>query len=67
MARCPVDLTNCCDDLCYGGGCLKGGGEMLDFCQLCKQWHSPEDEFDICTYDDDDYELEDDDGANVSA
>lgn len=34
---CPKDLKPCCDDLCYGGGCLAMGGyPMLERCQFCK-------------------------------
>lgn len=22
MAICPFDMKSCCDDLCYGGGCI---------------------------------------------
>lgn len=33
MAICPRDMKPCCDDLCYGGGCLWLGGEaMLERC-----------------------------------
>lgn len=26
---CPKDLKPCCDDLCYGGGCLAMGGYLV--------------------------------------
>jgi hypothetical protein len=33
MAICPADMKPCCDDLCYGGGCMRLGGEsMLERC-----------------------------------
>jgi hypothetical protein len=57
MALCPVDGKGCCDDLCYGGGCIRGGGEMLHFCHICEQYHDDEDSFDECDGgDDDDFE-----------
>ena len=39
MQVCPIDLRPCCDDICYGAGCLRGGGEdMIQICHLC---HKP--------------------------
>lgn len=36
MAFCPATLKPCIDDLCYGGGCLRlGGEEMLTPCSGC--------------------------------
>jgi hypothetical protein len=36
MAYCPADNLPCIDDLCYGNGCLKLGGEpMLTPCLGC--------------------------------
>jgi len=33
MAICPATLKGCCDDICYGSGCLKLDGEpMLERC-----------------------------------
>lgn len=32
MAYCPVDMTACVDDLCYGGGCIESGESMLVRC-----------------------------------
>ena len=32
---CPKDLKGCCDDLCYGGGCIEGAGPMLNACADC--------------------------------
>lgn len=32
---CPADLKPCCDDLCYGGGCLLNGEEMIPPCAKC--------------------------------
>jgi hypothetical protein len=50
MALCPVSGTPCCDDLCYGGGCLESGEErlpMLHKCGACGYHHSDEDECDV--------------------
>ncbi len=52
---CPIDLKGCCDDLCYGGGCLRGGGAMVYKCN-CGQYVSDDDHSDcMCepTYEDD--------------
>lgn len=32
---CPKDGKPCCDDLCYGGGCLYGGGPNFPLCPAC--------------------------------
>lgn len=33
---CPATRKGCCDDLCYGGGCLRMHGEsMLIRCDGC--------------------------------
>lgn len=58
MALCPIDGKGCCDDLCYGGGCIRGGGGMLHFCHICEQYHDDEDSFDEC---DGDYEDDEED------
>lgn len=29
---CPADGSACCDDLCYGGGCIETGEPMLVRC-----------------------------------
>ena len=33
MAICPADFKPCVNDICYGGGCLKCGESMLDYCR----------------------------------
>ena len=38
---CPVDGHPCCDDICYGSECLRGGGEMLDRCERCNGLFEP--------------------------
>lgn len=36
MRICPATGQVCIDDLCYGGGCLKGDGEpLLGVCDEC--------------------------------
>lgn len=55
MSRvCPKDLRGCCDDLCYGGGCLRmHGAEMVELCKVCGQ---PDGEFaSLCRCLDDEY------------
>jgi hypothetical protein len=38
MAICPADGHPCIDDLCYGGGCLRLGGEPMRVpCPGCGQ------------------------------
>lgn len=38
MAICPKDLKPCCDDICYGSGCmLLPGVSMLTHCSGCGQ------------------------------
>ena len=32
---CPKTLKPCCDDLCYGSGCLATGSEMIPTCGKC--------------------------------
>ena len=33
---CPKDLKGCCDDLCYGSGCMQmDGAPMLNACADC--------------------------------
>ena len=34
---CPATGGGCCDDLCYGGGCLMTGEEMLPICDNCRK------------------------------
>lgn len=37
MSLCPANGRPCCDDLCYGGGCMKMDGyPMLERCDFCK-------------------------------
>lgn len=60
MAMCPVDGKPCCDDLCYGGECLRGGGEMWHLCNACGKYHDDADEYNLCEAEDDgDYRDED--------
>ena len=34
--RCPKDGSACCDDLCYGSGCMQMDGyAMLVECDVC--------------------------------
>ncbi len=36
MSICPHDKEPCCDDLCYGSGCLRMNGyPMLHRCVIC--------------------------------
>lgn len=36
MSICPKDYKPCCDDLCYGSGCLAMNGyPMLTCCPVC--------------------------------
>ena len=54
MAICPKTMTGCCDDLCYGGGCLKMPGVMpMTQCAGCGQLVSIDgmDELDECECD----------------
>lgn len=57
MAICPATLKPCIGDLCYGGGCLRlGGEEMLVPCNGCGKlvgMHGGND--DDCECDTDDY------------
>ncbi len=59
---CPADLKPCIDDLCYGGGCLRMGGEtMLSPCYVCGNL-IPSDGSEPCDCDGEpEYEPEDDD------
>ena len=44
---CPKDMRPCCDDLCYGGGCLAmDGAPMLYRCDGCGAWISDDDMID---------------------
>ena len=47
---CPKDMQPCCDDLCYGGGCLMmDGAPMLHKCLGCNAWISDDDTMDcVC-------------------
>ena len=62
---CPFDKRPCCDDLCYGGGCLRMDGEaMLDRCDECGQTVSSEELTltglgDDCRRDDEYWDLDD--------
>ena len=52
---CPKDGKPCCDDLCYGGGCLElEGAPMLYRCPGCGVLISDEDDLD-CTCEPYDY------------
>lgn len=55
MALCPVDGKGCCDDLCYGGGCVRMDGyPMLQVCPICKGTIDEQDPLcGTCTCDDD--------------
>lgn len=33
---CPVDFKTCIDDICYGAGCIRAGGDMLTRCDKCR-------------------------------
>lgn len=37
MGICPVDFKPCCDDICYGAGCLRtrGAESILTRCDGC--------------------------------
>ena len=44
---CPKDMRVCCDDLCYGGGCLAmDGAPKLYKCDGCGAWISDDDMMD---------------------
>ena len=60
MGICPVDQKPCCDDLCYGGECLRGGGEMWFKCASCGKYHADEDLYGICTGDPDEFPCDED-------
>lgn len=56
MSICPKTFKGCCDDLCYGGGCLLlHGAAMYSHCIGCNQLIS-DDDTDACTCDYDYYE-----------
>lgn len=41
---CPKDFQPCCDDLCYGSGCLEMDGlPMYEKCPGCGKFISEED------------------------
>lgn len=64
MAICPKDGKACCDDLCYGGGCMQmPGAAMLETCDVCGGTiDSDVPECSTCTCDrDDDYGYDDND------
>lgn len=42
---CPKDLKGCCDDLCYGGGCILTGEAMVYKC-ACGYFVSDDDHSD---------------------
>ena len=48
---CPKDFKPCCDDLCYGGGCLITGEAMYERCGGCGALVS-DDDHENCTCDD---------------
>jgi hypothetical protein len=53
---CPADFEPCCDDLCYGGGCLRNGMAMYYHC-ACGALVSVDDSDECCcpmNYDEDD-------------
>lgn len=56
MGLCPKDFRPCCDDLCYGGGCIYTGEALYERCTGCGNLVS-DDDHDECTceYEDDDY------------
>lgn len=68
---CPKTGAGCCDDLCYGAGCLEMGGyAMLAICDFCGGTIDEEiPDCGTCTCNDDDafYGDEDDDYAPTSA
>lgn len=48
---CPVDFKPCCDDLCYGGGCIRANGEPMYYpCPGCHKLIS-DDDTDMCRCD----------------
>lgn len=52
---CPKDMKPCCDDLCYGGGCIDmGGAAMYKRCYGCGALVS-DDDMEECTCEDDRY------------
>jgi hypothetical protein len=55
---CPRDGKPCCDDLCYGGGCLRMDGyPMLSVCTFCGGLIDNEiHECSTCTCDDEYYD-----------
>ena len=55
MSVCPKDGKPCCDDLCYGGGCLQMGDyPMLRICDFCRGLIDDEvPDCGTCTCDDD--------------
>ena len=58
---CPKDFKPCCDDLCYGGGCiLMDGAAMYEECPGCGKLIS-ENDHDNCICEPDDYDYSDDD------
>ena len=68
MAICPKDMKPCCDDLCYGGGCLAlGGYPMLHECSMCGQLVDEENGGECACCDDDEYEHMFDDPGMASA
>ena len=57
MMLCPKDGEPCCDDLCYGGGCIQMDGyPMIRLCPFCNGEIDEElPEFNTCTCEDEDY------------
>lgn len=63
MALCPKDWKPCCDDLCYGAGCLRTGQPMYERCSGCGNYVAidwSDDDDCTCDYDDDYYSGRDD-------
>ena len=53
---CPKNLAPCCDDLCYGGGCIEmNGAAMYERCGGCGALIS-DDDVEECTCEDDRYD-----------
>lgn len=60
MAICPATLKPCIDDICYGSGCLRLGGEcLLTKCDCGKLIALDGSCTDDCTCDPPDYDGED--------
>ena len=54
MGLCPKDFKPCCDDLCYGGGCIYTGEALYERCLGCGNLVSDDDHEECtCEYEDD--------------